>query len=59
MRWAQPSEEDFKKKVVKFRQKPELPKKWAIELSEKIKNKFCIRSICDEYSNFLFQEFNI
>jgi len=59
MRWAQPSEEDFKKKVAKFRQKPGLPKKWAIELSEKIKNKFSIRSICDEYNSFLFQEFNI
>ena len=35
-RWANPSEEDFKKRVTKFRQSPATPKQWATELQEKV-----------------------
>jgi hypothetical protein len=35
-RWAEVSEADFKKKVKKFRQSPDVPKQWAQELRTKL-----------------------
>lgn len=35
-KWAQPLEEDFKKKVKKFRESPSTPREWASELSQKL-----------------------
>lgn len=36
MRWASPSEEDFKKRVQKFRGSNSTPKEWALDLQKKI-----------------------
>lgn len=35
-RWANPSEEDFKKRVQKFRESSSTPKQWALELQQKV-----------------------
>lgn len=35
-KWAAPDELDFKKKIKKFRESSDIPKKWARELGEKI-----------------------
>lgn len=47
--WANPIESDFKNKIRKFRSKPELPKKWAKDLSKSIKSDFSQASICKKY----------
>jgi len=35
-KWAEPLEDDFKKKIIKFKNSSSLPKEWAIEGSKKI-----------------------
>jgi len=35
-KWAEPLEDDFKKKIIKFKNSSSLPKKWAVEGSKKI-----------------------
>jgi glycosyltransferase involved in cell wall biosynthesis len=52
-RWAQASEEDFKKRLIKFRNSSSTPKEWAIELSEKIKNEYSFNSISKKYDDVL------
>jgi len=52
-RWADPDENDFKKRVLKFRSNPEMPRTWARELSEKCKEKFSRRAIELNYSKLL------
>lgn len=52
-RWAQASEEDFKKRLIKFRNSSSTPKEWAIELSEKIKNEYSFSSISKKYDDVL------
>ena len=37
-RWANPEEKDAKRKIKKFYEKPKTPKKWAEDLSEKLKD---------------------
>jgi len=44
-KWAEVSEQDFKKKVRKFRNKPETPQGWARDLSESIKKSHSFGSI--------------
>jgi len=39
-RWANPKEADFKKRLLKFRSSPDTPKEWAINLSQKCKDKY-------------------
>ena len=53
MRWAEPSEEDFKKKVLKFRNKYEMPQSWAQDLEKKIKENFSSKVIMKKYDVFL------
>ena len=53
MRWAEPSAEDFKKKALKFREKNELPKKWAKDLSTKIRKNYSSKAIMQQYDDFL------
>lgn len=53
MMWAEASEKDFKDKVLKFRKKPDMPKEWALELSEKIKNSLSQSEICKKYDRAL------
>jgi glycosyltransferase involved in cell wall biosynthesis len=48
-KWAVPDELDFKKKINKFRESPEVPKKWAKDLSEKILSTYSQEAIEAEY----------
>lgn len=52
-RWAMPSEDDFKKRIIKFRQSPTTPKQWATELSMVIRDKYSFRSIATMYDQAL------
>ena len=47
IKWADPHEEDFKKKILKFKQKPDIPTEWASDLSEKIRDKYSSFRIAD------------
>tara|TARA_R110002060_G_scaffold4617_6_gene7234 strand:- start:2181 stop:3347 length:1167 start_codon:yes stop_codon:yes gene_type:complete len=48
-RWAEPIEDDFKKKVTKFRNNYEKPEQWASDLSSKLKETFSQRAISVKY----------
>ena len=48
-KWADVSEEDYKRKISKFRSSSTIPKEWANELGEKIRNKFNIEEIKRQY----------
>ena len=48
-KWAEPSEEDFKKAVGRFKKKPEKPRAWAKQLQEKIHEKFSFKAIANAY----------
>lgn len=54
-KWANPSEEDFKKKVVKFRTASSMPKEWAEELKIKIINEYSFESVSKKYSEIVGQ----
>jgi len=48
-RWADPVEDDFKKKVTKFRNNYKKPEQWASDLSSKLKETFSQRAISVKY----------
>lgn len=52
-RWAYPSEEDFKKRITKFRQSCSTPKQWAEELKQVILEKYSFEEICKCYDSAL------
>lgn len=52
-RWAEASEDDFKKKLLKFRTSSVVPKEWAIDLSAKIIDRFSHEAICKKYDDFI------
>lgn len=52
-KWANPSEEDFKRKVSKFYESPKIPEQWATELSEKLKSSHSPQSINEQYTKTL------
>ncbi len=52
-KWANPSEEDFKRKVVKFYESPKIPQQWAEELAEKLKMSHSPQSINNQYTKLL------
>lgn len=52
-RWAEPSEEDFKKKIVKFRGAPSIPREWSEDLGKKIRENYSISSIISRYESTL------
>lgn len=52
-KWANPLEEDFKKKVVKFKTSPAIPKEWAADLSNKLKENYCFEAISKQYDQLL------
>lgn len=52
-RWAEVLEEDFKKKVKKFRESPSEPKRWAVDLSETIRKKYSLESTFGHYNEVL------
>lgn len=53
MKWAMPLEEDFKKKVLKFKSSSTIPKQWAASLSEKLKLTHNFKAICEQYDAIL------
>jgi len=52
-RWANPDENDAKEKLLKFKKKPDIPRKWANELKEKILAEFSQDAINDIYTEQL------
>lgn len=48
--WAFPNEEEFKKKIKKFRNSFSIPKEWAQDLKEKIVEKYSIDKIIGLYN---------
>lgn len=52
-KWANPIEEDFKRRVTKFYTSPDVPKSWANELSKKITEKYSFENISKQYSDLL------
>lgn len=57
-KWAEPIESDAKRKLLKFREKPELPTEWAKELSLIIRKEFCYETIAKNYQE-VFQKHEI
>jgi len=53
MKWANPSEEDFKKRIVKFRSSHSVPKEWANELAEKLREPYSFEGIAKQYDELL------
>ncbi len=53
VRWANPSEEDFKRRVKKFRSSFDTPKSWARDLAPKVRQKFSASSISNDYDRIL------
>lgn len=51
VRWAEAQEDDAKKKLIKFRNSPDVPKQWATELSTKILEKYSQKEIEKLYDN--------
>ncbi|NBW06472.1 MAG: glycosyltransferase [Caulobacteraceae bacterium] len=52
-RWATPSEDDFKKKIVKFRSNNSIPSEWARGLGEKLRSSYSLQEIEKMYTNKL------
>jgi glycosyltransferase involved in cell wall biosynthesis len=52
-RWAMPKEEDAKKKMRKFINSPELPRKWASDLGDRLRKEFSLHSIFEMYDKEL------
>jgi glycosyltransferase involved in cell wall biosynthesis len=50
-KWAQPNEADFKKRIVKFRSSPLVPKEWAQDLSDKCQKTFSREAILKKYAS--------
>ncbi len=48
-RWAEPSEEDFKKRVAKFRDSPATPREWAADLAKTLKATHSFEAISKAY----------
>ena len=55
--WAEPSEADFKKKILKFRGSPAAPRDWAREGSSKIRELYSFSSIKAHYDQAFEQLF--
>lgn len=49
-KWAIADEQDFKKKIVKFRNGSSVPKEWAKDLQDKIVKEFSIERISEMYN---------
>jgi len=52
-RWSNPKEEDFKKRLAKFRSSHIVPKQWAVELSKACREKFSRNNIEKMYETAL------
>lgn len=49
-RWANVTENEFKKKVIKFRNASSTPKEWALDMRSKLIESHSISKICQKYS---------
>lgn len=56
-KWANVREQDFKKKLRKFKSSNDVPRQWAQELSEKLKISHSPQAITEEYERALGQIF--
>jgi len=54
-KWAEASESDFKKKIIKFRNSPSAPTDWAKEGSKSIKENFSFEKVSEAYEQALGQ----
>ena len=54
-KWAEVKEEDFKNKVKKFREAPSIPKDWAMQLAEVLREKYSPTAVENYYDN-LFKD---
>jgi hypothetical protein len=54
--WAQPDRIDFEKRVNKFISSQEVPRQWARELGQKIRENYSQQSIERKLSDFASQE---
>jgi len=52
-KWATPKEDDFKKKVVKFRHATSTPKEWALDLKGKITKSYSFEAVSKVYDEAL------
>ena len=52
-KWAFVKEQDFKKKIQNFYKKPEKPKEWACQLSDKLTKEYSQKSINEKYEEVL------
>ena len=50
-KWAEVREEDFKKRIIKFRKSNKLPKEWAAELSAKLLKSHSFKAISEIYDS--------
>ena len=50
-KWAMADENDFKKKIRKFRKSSEIPKEWASALKEKIREEYSQKAVSRKYEN--------
>ena len=55
VQWADPNEQDFKKKIKKFRDSHTVPKGWATELASTCRKRYSKESILEDYRK-LFDE---
>jgi len=52
-KWANANEDDFKKKVLKFKNNPTIPKQWALDLKTKLLSLYSFESISKQYSDLM------
>lgn len=52
-KWANPIEDDFKRKVAKFRSSSSIPREWANDLSSKLLSEYSFESISKQYDEVL------
>lgn len=50
-RWANPLEEDFKKRALKFRLSHSTPKEWALDLQKKVTELYSFERVCQAYDD--------
>ena len=55
-KWAEVNEEDFKKKITKFKNSSTTPKEWAVELSRVVKEKYSFEAVSKAYDE-AFKEY--
>jgi len=56
-KWAIPNEQDFKRKIVKFKNSSSVPKEWSKDLQKKIIEKYSINSVVKMYNDLTEEMF--